>query len=289
MLIIMNGHITPTPTYPVASTFSLLELEKIQTLPLLTEIQPNSSKTWSACQSYFNYGTYGEYLMNPTARDWSRWSNSHSDQNAWRQLQIKGTDTITDVFISNFLNLCCHADVDLVCFLVRSYPWTLVVTKSAHEKVVHFLGTRAEGFGVWLPVRGFFMFSPCPSAPAPSAAFCCPSECLCSFVPPSQPADEFASNSTSHLSVLGLWWYPLLSLPLRVINAVFPPPPGADVGDGKEYCHISPPPPRQMEGWDSKAIVAALLGHLIVLSVKVTLKHLFLHRTTSGALTAALL
>lgn len=41
------------------------------------------------------------------------------------------------------------------------------------------------------------------------------------------------------------------------------PTPGADVGDGKEYCHISPPPPRQMERWDSNAIVAALLGHLI--------------------------
>lgn len=43
----------------------------------------------------------------------------------------------------------------------------------------------------------------------------------------------------------------------------------------KNIVTFHPPP---LDKWrDSKAIVAALLGHLIVLSVKVTLTQLFLH------------
>lgn len=69
-------------------------------------------------------------------------------------------------------------------------------------------------------------------------------------------------DSTSHHFNLGPCRHWLVWLHLLLINADFPPtppPPGAGVWDGEEYCHVSCSS-RQMRGWAWKA----LLGHLIL-------------------------
>lgn len=69
MLIVINGHITLTPTYPAASPFLSPRAGKdTKSSCMLTEILTNSPRIWSACHSYFNYRSYGEYLMNQA--DW---------------------------------------------------------------------------------------------------------------------------------------------------------------------------------------------------------------------------
>lgn len=220
MLIIINGHISPTPTDPLASPFSSPKAGKdTKSSRLLTEILPNSSTIWSACQSYFNDSTYGEYLMN--GADWAGLIRCvHRAQNVWRPQQTGERFC----FVADIFNLRCQADVAEYALKVVATDW------------------HAEGPG-FDPRRSRFPARPLPLLPVParSASLLC--FCWSVYVhlflhlgpvttttpPPTAPC--------WHPGDCGYWFHCILGLLMRRCF-----PPGADVWDGKEHCHISSPP-----------------------------------------------
>lgn len=175
---------------------------------MLIEILPNSSKIWSACQSYFNYRRYGEYLMNQA--DWDGLIRCLlRDQNVWRQQQMK--------------ERCCFmADVD-------AYPSTLAP----------FPGWRAEGSGSDPRfLCGLSLFSPflhiplhcsVPALPVGVLTVVCSSIWAHWWIRLHLPDTRYSLVSL-HLRVINAMLFPSLEQMFEMAKNIFP-------------FHTPPPPP----------------------------------------------
>lgn len=179
--------------------------------------------------------------------------------------------------------MCCHADVDLVCFLVRRS-----ILESAHEKAAHISLAHMQQVGGLVASQRFLRVLPMSICPCSFSRDARRSVCGHLFLHLS-PLMNSPATPPPTSPCWGSDDIHCFRCPFVLLMQCFPTP-GADVGDGKEYCRISPPHP--LDKWSAgtqKPLWQLFLVIPLFLSAKVTLRHLFLHRTTSGALTATLL